>query len=120
MSTVVLKRFTQFAFDHDNKAPEVWVNPATIAYVAPRCVSRGHGERVDGTLIYFQEEAGVLAVRESIGHVVAALQSGRGSICKDCYQPLAEAWMSLCTQCREHRHNGIDEDYEQALADVVL
>ena len=30
-------------------------------------VTRGHSEAVDGTRIYFQQEAGVLAVREPIG-----------------------------------------------------
>ncbi|HYW88575.1 MAG TPA: hypothetical protein VFB50_12445 [Chloroflexota bacterium] len=107
-----LKRFTQFAFGHDNVAPEVWVNPATIAYVEPRIVMRARTEVTDGTLIYFQQEAGVLAVREPIGHVVATLQSGKGGVCRDCYQVLPEAWMSVCDGCREHRHNGVDEDYE--------
>jgi hypothetical protein len=95
------------------------VNPAQIAYVAPRIITRGHADCIDGTLLYFQQEAGVLAVRESIGLVVSTLQSGRGGTCRDCYQPLREAWMSVCDDCREHRHNGVDEDYEAARADLV-
>jgi hypothetical protein len=118
MSSTSLKRFTAFAWGHDVVAPEVWVNPAHIAYVAPRVVTRGHAECFEGSLLYFQQEAGVLAVRESIGLVVSTLQSGRGGVCKDCYQPLRESWMSVCDDCREQRHRGIDEDYEAAYADV--
>lgn len=112
MSSVTLKRLTGFAYGHDNTAPEVWVNPAQVAYVQPRIVTCARTERNDGTMIYFQQEAGVLAVRESIGHVVALLTS-RGGVCRDCYQPLREAWMSMCDDCREHRHNGVDLDPEQ-------
>jgi hypothetical protein len=79
---------------------------------------RGRYEAQEGTLVYFQQEAGVLAVRESIGHVVALL-SARGSICKDCYTPLRESWMSVCDDCRCHRHNGVDDDYELARADLI-
>src|SRR5215468_11887190 len=116
MTAVQLKRLSAFAWGHDVVAPEVWVNPDQVAYVAPRVCVRGHAESFDGTLIYFQQEAGVLAVREPIGHVVAVLQSGKGSVCKDCYQVLREAWMSVCDDCREHRHNGVDEDYEASVA----
>jgi hypothetical protein len=117
--TLVFKRFSQFAWGHDNVAPEVWVNPAQIAYISPRIVTRGHAECTDGTLLYFQQEAGVLAVRESIGLVVSTLQSGQQGICKDCYTPLPQSWMSVCDDCREHRHRGVDEDYEAARAELV-
>ena len=77
---------------------------------------RGHAEATDGTLIYFQQvdNTGVLAVREPIGLVVSTLQSGRGGVCGDCYQLLRESWMSVCDDCRRHRHNGVDHDPEQA------
>jgi hypothetical protein len=112
MHSVSLKRLTGFAWGHDNTAPEVWVNPAQIAYVQPRVVMRNRTECPDGTLLYFQQEAGVLAVRESIGHVVALLQSGTGSTCRDCYQLLAEGWRTLCDDCRG-RHGGIDADPQE-------
>jgi hypothetical protein len=115
---LVLKRLTGFAWGHDNPAPEVWINPAQIAYVEPRVVMRHSLEVTDGTRIYFQQEAGVLDVREPIGLVVNTLQSGRGGTCKDCYQPLRESWMSVCDDCRQHRHNGVDEDYEAMRADL--
>jgi len=115
MSGVTLKRFSQFAWGHDNTAPEVWVNPAQIAYCSPRIIVRGGCDVIDGTLLYFQQEAGVLAVREPIGLVVSSLQSGQRGICKDCYQPLQESWMSVCDDCRSHHHNGVDEDYEAAV-----
>jgi hypothetical protein len=118
MASLTLKRLTQFAWGHDNSAPEVWVNPAQIAYVSPRLVTRGKCEQTDGTLLYFQQEGGVLAVREPTGLVIASLQS-RGGTCRDCYQALRESWMSVCDDCREHRHNGVDEDYEAARADLV-
>jgi hypothetical protein len=92
--SIVLKRFSVFAYGHDNVAPEVFVNPAQIAYVQPRIITRGHAEATDGTLLYFQQEAGVLAVRESIGLVVATLQSGKNGLCRDCYEVLPESWMS--------------------------
>ena len=111
-----LKRFTQFAFGHDNQCPEVWVNPQQIAYVQPRIVMRARTEVTDGTLLYFQQEAGVLAVREPIGQVVATLQSGKGGVCRDCYQVLPEAWMSVCDGCKASRHGGIDVDPEEAVA----
>jgi hypothetical protein len=116
-ATIILKRFTAFALGHDQTAPEVWVNPVQIAYLQPRIVTRGHAEVTDGTLLFFQQEAGVLAVREDVGLVVAMLTSC-GGVCKDCYQELAEAWMSVCAHCRDHRHHGVDEDYEAARADL--
>jgi hypothetical protein len=111
-----LRRFTSFDWAPQLGFSEVWLNPAHVAYVQPRIITRRTDQYVaEGTLIYFQHEAGVLAVHESVGQVVATLNS-RGSICKDCYQELPEAWMSLCQACREHRHNGVDEDYEGAVA----
>lgn len=115
MGALVLKRFTQFAWGHDNSAPEVWVNPAQIAYCSPRVVTRGHADCVDGTLLYFQQEAGVLAVREPIGLVIASLTS-RGGVCRDCYEVLTESWMSVCDGCRAHRHAGVDADPEEVAA----
>src|SRR5215831_19474462 len=110
--TLTLKRFSGFAYGHDNPAPEVWVNPQQIAYVEPRVIRRGGDDCTDGTRIYFNVDSGVLDVRESIGPVVSTLQSGKGSICRDCYTPLPQAWMSVCDDCRKHRHAGVDEDYE--------
>jgi hypothetical protein len=116
MTSVALKRLTGFAHSFENPHVETWVNPAQVAYCQPRLITRGHAEVADGTRIYFQQDAGVLDVRESIGQVVALLQSGDKGLCKDCYQELPEAWMSLCAACREHRHCGVDEDYEEAVA----
>jgi hypothetical protein len=114
-SVIVLKRLTGFAWGHDNTTPEVWVNPAQIAYLQPRVTTRGRDECPDGTRIYFQQEAGVLDVREPIGQVVALLQSGNRGLCRECYQELPEAWRSLCEDCRR-RHNGVHADPEEALA----
>jgi hypothetical protein len=120
MSGLQLKRLTGFAYGHDNQAPEVWVNPQHIAYLEPRVVARGCGrEQTEGTNLYFQQDGGLLAVRESIGHVVALLGS-RGGVCRDCYQPLGEAWMTLCDDCRRHRHNGTDHDPEQVALSLVM
>lgn len=108
-----LKRFTSFDFAMGIGYLEVFVNPQQVAYVQPRrCYdSKADRHSLNGTLLYFQQEAGVLAVREDVGLVVASLAS-RGGVCRDCYQELAEAWMSLCAHCREYRHEGIDADYE--------
>ncbi len=111
---LTLKRFTLFAYGHDNTAPEVWVNPLHVAHVQPRIVTRGHAECTDGTRLFFTEEGGVVDVREPIGQVVATLMSGQGGICRDCYAPLPHAWMSMCDDCRAHRHNGVDELVEQS------
>lgn len=75
VSPLVFKRFSAFAWGHDNTAPEVWVNPAQIAYLEPRIRNSGHRECTDGTRIYFQQEAGVLDVREPIDQVLAELQA---------------------------------------------
>jgi hypothetical protein len=113
-SVIAFKRLTGFAWGRDNPAPEVWVNPTQIAYVQPRIVFRGRAECTDGSRIYFQQEAGVLDVRESIGYVVALLQSGSAGMCRDCYQLLAEAWRTLCDDCRRARHAGVDADPQEA------
>jgi len=70
-----LKRFTAFAYGQQNTAPDVWVNPSQIAYLQARIVTRGHEECHDGTRIYFQQEAGVLDVREPLDQVLAELQA---------------------------------------------
>lgn len=105
-----LKRFTSFDYGVGIGYLEVFVNPAHVAYVQPRRRFESKTDRhsLDGTLLYFQQEAGVVAVKEDIGLVVATLTS-RGGVCKDCYQELAEAWRTLCDDCRCHRHNGVDE-----------
>jgi hypothetical protein len=119
MSGLTLKRFTGFAFGHDNQCPEMWINANKVAFVEQRIVKRGRAEVADGTRIYFDVDGGVLDVREPIGLVVSTLQSGRGGACKDCYTPLPQSWMSVCDDCREHRYNGVDHDYEDARAEVV-
>jgi hypothetical protein len=113
--SVRLKRFTSFDYGAGIGYLEVFVNPAHVAYAQPRRRSDPHndGQQIlDGTLLYFQQEAGVVAVKEDIGLVVATLTS-RGGVCRDCHQELAETWMSLCAHCREHRHDGIDHDPAQ-------
>jgi hypothetical protein len=79
---ITLKRFTGFAFDHDNKAPAVWVNPAQIAYLEARIVSRGRAEETDGTRIFFQQEAGVLDVRESLEQVLETITGAAWQGCQ--------------------------------------
>ena len=110
MTSVCLKRFTSFDYACGIGYVEVFVNPAQIAYVQPRrrYDSKYDKHTLDGTLLFFQQEAGVLAVREDIGLVMASLQS-KGGTCRDCYQELAEAWMQLCGPCREHRHGGVED-----------
>jgi hypothetical protein len=117
--SVSLKRFTSFDFAVGIGYTEAWVNPAQIAYVQPR--RRRHPtdqdrDALDGTLLYFQQEAGVLAVKEDLGYVVAVLQSGKAGVCRECYQLLDEAWASVCTDCIRNRHNGVHHDPEEALA----
>jgi len=75
VSPLLFKRFTAFAYGARNQAPELWINPAQIAYVEPRVVRRGGDDEVCGTRIYFQQEAGVLDVREPIDQVLAELQA---------------------------------------------
>jgi hypothetical protein len=117
MTSVSLKRLTSFDYAVGIGYLEAWVNPGTVAYVQPR---RHYDSKTDrhsltGTLIYFQQEAGVLAVKEPIGQVVALLGSGNKGVCRDCYQVLDEAWASLCEDCRVH-HNGVHVDPEEVLA----
>src|SRR3954454_18971168 len=71
VSPLLFKRFTAFALNRDNTAPDVWVNPAQIAYLQSRIRTAGRDECTDGTRIYFQQEAGVLDVREPIDQVLA-------------------------------------------------
>ena len=117
MSGPVLKRFTSFDYAVGIGYLEVWVNPGTVAYIEPRrrYDSKDDRHSLDGTLIFFQQEAGVLAVREDVGYVVAALQSGKRGVCRECYQILDEAWASLCVDCCRNRHRGVDADPEEAL-----
>ena len=116
MTSVTFQRLTGFAWGHDTPAPQTWINPAQIAYLQPRIVTHGHAEVTDGTGLYFQHEAGVLDVREPIGYVLAVLQSGKGGVCRHCYQPLSESWATVCDDCRRHRHAGVDQDPEEAAA----
>jgi hypothetical protein len=113
--SVSLKRFTSFDYAVGIGYLEVWIQPGNVAYVQPRRRSLGDSHVLDGTRIYFQQEAGVLDVKEPIGAVVALLGSGNGSICRDCYEPLSESWRHLCEACRAH-HNGIHVDPEEAVA----
>jgi hypothetical protein len=117
MNSVSLKRLTSFDYGQGIGYLEAWVNPLTVAYCQPRrrYDSKSDRHSFDGTLIYFQQEAGVLAVKEPIGQVVALLSSGNKGVCRDCYQCLDEAWASLCDDCRA-RHNGVHDDPEEVLA----
>jgi len=67
---------TSFDFAQGIGFLPVWVNPAHVAYVQARRRHDTNEERdvLTGTLLYFQQEAGVLAVRESVDEVLAALQ----------------------------------------------
>ncbi|HXJ31419.1 MAG TPA: hypothetical protein VNG35_12310 [Gemmatimonadales bacterium] len=118
MNSVPLKRLTSFEFAVGIGYLEVWVNPATVAYVQPRRQYDSKSDRhsFNGSLIYFQQEAGVLAVRDEIGYVVATLQSGKGGVCRDCYQILEEAWATLCSDCCRTRHKGVHPDPEEVPA----
>lgn len=118
--TLSLKRFTSFEFAVGIGYVEAFVNPNQVAYCQPRrrYDTKYDKHSYDGTLIYFQQEAGVLAVKEDIGLVVAMLTS-RAGVCRDCHQELVESWMSVCHDCQAHRHNGVDEDYEAARADLL-
>jgi hypothetical protein len=113
-----LKRFTSFDFAMGIGYVEAHVNPDQVAYVQPRrrYDSKTDRHSYDGTLLYFQQEAGVLAVKEDVGYVLAVLQSGKGGVCRECYQILSEGWATLCTDCCRTRHAGVDPDPEEALA----
>jgi len=118
---VTLKRLTTFDFAVGIGYLEAWINPIHVAYCEPRrrYDSKSDTHSLDGTLLYFQQEAGVLAVKEDVGYVVAVLQSGRGGVCQSCYQILDEAWASLCIDCTRNQHKGVDEDYEAMRADLL-
>jgi hypothetical protein len=116
MHTISLKRLTGFAHSFADQHVETWVNPAQVAYLQPRLITRGRAECADGTRIFFQQDAGVLDVRESIGQVVALLQSGSRGLCRECYQELPEAWRTLCDDCRARHNGGVDPDPEEAVA----
>ena len=113
--SVTLKRLTSFDYGQRIGYLEVWVNPAQVAYLEPRrrYDSKADRHSLDGTLIYFQQEAGVVAVKESVGQVVALLNSGDNGLCRDCYQVLVEAWRTLCDDCRRGRHAGVDADPQE-------
>lgn len=66
-------RFTSFDYAEDVGYLPVYVNAAQLAYVGPR--RSFDSSAVDGTLLYFQQEAGVLAVREDLDDVLEALAS---------------------------------------------
>ena len=113
--SVTLKRLTSFDYGQGLGYLEAWVNPSTVAYCQPRKQYESKSDRhsLNGTLIYFQEEAGVLAVREPIGQVVATLNSGDRGVCRDCYQVLEQAWRTLCDDCRRGRHADVDADPQE-------
>jgi hypothetical protein len=115
MNSVTLKRLTSFDYGQGIGFLEAWVNPAQVAYLEPRRTYDTKTDRhsLTGTLIYFQQEAGVLAVKEPIGQVVAMLSSGNKGVCRDCYQVLEETWASLCEDCRRGRHAGLDADPDE-------
>jgi hypothetical protein len=93
-----LTRFTSFEYGQGLGYLPVYVNPTQIAYVQPRRRYDGKTDRhsLDGTLLYFEQEAGVLAVREDIDEVLALLAGHDYD--------------------REHK---LDLTYEQASADLV-
>ena len=71
-------RLTSFDFAVGIGYLDVFVNPAHVAYVQSRRRTRGECQELDGTLLYFQQDAGVLAVREPTDEVVAMLTSWLG------------------------------------------
>jgi len=99
--TVTLKRFSSFDFGVGIGYLEVFVNPDQIAYVEARrrYDSKSDRHSLDGTRIYFNVDGGILDVRDETAYVVAALQSGKGGVCRDCYQLLDQAWCTLCADC---------------------
>jgi hypothetical protein len=66
-------RLTSFDFAVGHGYLDVWVNPAQLAYIQPRRRADPKGDRhvLDGTRLFFQQEAGVLDVREPIDQVLA-------------------------------------------------
>jgi hypothetical protein len=76
MTAITLKRLTSFDFAVGVGYVSVYVNPSQLAYVQPRrrrSPTNQDADVLDGTLLYFQQEGGVLAVREDIGEVLAIL-----------------------------------------------
>ena len=69
MSAIVLKKLTSFDYAVGIGYVEVWVNPGTLAYVQPR----RRQDTLDGTLLYFNVDGGLLAVREDVDEVLAIL-----------------------------------------------
>ena len=72
-----LIRLTSFDFAVGIGFLEVYVNPAHIAYLQPRrrIDSRNEQHVLDGTRLFFQQEAGILDVREPIDEVLATFDS---------------------------------------------
>ncbi|HEY1298140.1 MAG TPA: hypothetical protein VGJ60_34105 [Chloroflexota bacterium] len=73
--SVDLTRFTSFDYAVGLGYLSVYVNPVQLAYVQPR---RQYDTKLDrhllnGTRLFFQQEAGVLDVREDIDEVLALL-----------------------------------------------
>jgi hypothetical protein len=72
---VNLVRFTSFDYGQGIGYLAVFVNPAQIAYVQPRRQydSKADLHTLNGTRLFFQQEAGVLDVREDLDEVLAVL-----------------------------------------------
>ena len=100
MLTLCLKKLTDVSTGSD-----VWVNPAHVTHVAGfrHYDTRGNTFEVRGTLLHLAGDAYTLHVKESPSYVVAALQSGKGGVCRDCSQILEERWATLCADCAHAR-----------------
>jgi hypothetical protein len=72
---VNLLRFTSFDYAVGIGYLPVYVNAAQLAYIEPRrrYDSKTDRHSLDGTRLFFQQEAGVLDVREDIDEVLALL-----------------------------------------------
>jgi len=72
-----LVRLTSFDYAQGIGYLPVWVNVAQLAYLQPRrrYDSTQDVHSLDGTLLFFQQEAGVLAVREDVSYVLEALEA---------------------------------------------
>jgi len=72
---VTFARFTSFDYGQGIGYLPVYVNAAQLAYVQPRrrYDSKTDRHSLDGTRLFFQQEAGVLDVREDIDEVLAQL-----------------------------------------------
>jgi hypothetical protein len=72
---VNLTRFTSFDYAVRIGYLPVYVNPAQLTYVQPRRQYDTKGDRdiLNGTRLFFQQEAGALDVREDIDEVLAVL-----------------------------------------------